>query len=84
MADARNHLVLRDIDNRDSDGAPFEFTGAPGKVISYLSGPVRSDLSTPAAAERLNAGIAAIRIGDLELANKYLSTLSIRVGRTGE
>lgn len=78
------HLTLRDVDNRDADGAAYEFTGTPAKLVGYLNGPVRSDLSTPQAAERLGAGIAAIRAGDLELANKHLATLSIYVGRAGE
>lgn len=75
-----NHLTLRDIDNRDADGAPYEFTGTPTKLISYLNGPVRSDLSTPAAAGRLDAAIAALRAGDIDEANKQLGTLSIHIG----
>lgn len=72
-------ITLRDLDNRDADGAPYEFTGTPVKVISYLDGPVRGDIHTPESTARLDEAIAAIRAGDITTANEHLTALSIRL-----
>ncbi len=37
-------ITLRDIDNRDHAGAPFEFSGDVEEVVTYLDGPLRGDL----------------------------------------
>jgi len=37
-------ITLRDMDNRDGDGAPFEFIGTVGRAIGYIDGPLRKDL----------------------------------------
>lgn len=39
------HYRLRDIDNRDGDGAPYETTGTLTALADYIDGPLRSDLT---------------------------------------
>lgn len=72
-------ITLRDLDNRDADGAQYEFTGTTVRVISYLHGPVRGDIHTPESTARLDEAIAAIRAGDITTANEHLTALSIRL-----
>lgn len=52
-----------DMDNRDDDNIPYEFTGDAEKVIRYLDGPVRRD-SLPPSIAKLDAAIQALRAGD--------------------
>jgi len=71
-------ITLRDVDNRDADGAPYEFTGSLDQVAAYLDGPLRSDLSDPEeSAEDLDAAIAHVRGGRLASANLILKPMSI-------
>ena len=71
---------MRDLDNRDEDGAPYEFTGSLDQVAGYLDGPLRSDLTDPAAsAADLDAAIEHVRGGRLASANLLLKPMSIRL-----
>ena len=65
-------IRLRDIDNRGDDGAPYEFTAEPEKVIGYLDGPLRRDLRDPEVAW-LGEAIAKVRSGDIDGANALLN-----------
>lgn len=40
--------LLRDIDNRDDDGAPYETVGPLEFLAEYIDGPLRSDLTDDA------------------------------------
>ncbi|MGJ3403238.1 hypothetical protein [Glutamicibacter sp. Je.9.36] len=37
-------ITLRDMDNRDDAGAPFEFTDTTDQAIKYIDGPLRKDI----------------------------------------
>lgn len=39
--------TLRDIDNRDDDGAPWETTATLPELAGYIDGPLLSDLTNP-------------------------------------
>lgn len=67
-------ITLRDVDNRDDAGAPFEFTNSPDSVVSYIDGPLRRDLRTD---EGLDDAVAAVRAGDLATANAILNPYSV-------
>lgn len=62
-------ITLRDIDNRDDDGAPFEATGPAEQIIRYLDGALRNDLTFDADASAIDDAIAAIRRGDIPRAS---------------
>ena len=71
-------ITLRDIDNRDQDGAPFEFTGSADQVIAYIDGALRSDLTEPELhADLLDEAIAHVRAGNLRAANSALNVMSV-------
>lgn len=38
---------LRDVDNRDDEGAPWETTGTLPELAGYIDGPLLGDLSSP-------------------------------------
>lgn len=63
-------ITLIDIDNRDGDGAPYEFTKGATSVCGYLDGPLRRDLRD---ATGLDEAIAHVRAGDLDAANAILN-----------
>lgn len=71
-------ITLRDIDNRDDAGAPFEFTGDVDSVVRYLDGAVRSDLTDGATAGAdLDEAIALLRGGSVEMASGLLRPMSV-------
>lgn len=72
-------IRLRDVDNRDDQNRPFVLRGSADDVIAYLEGPVRSDTRTRAGKHAIENGVAAIRRGDLQRANKHLRIVSIDV-----
>lgn len=73
--------TLRDIDNRDDDEAPYEFTGTAEQIIGYLNGPLRSDLVATYDTSRLDSAIEAVRTGDLEAANEHLADMAVHLRR---
>lgn len=67
-------ITLRDIDNRDGDGTPYEFTGGPEQVVGYIDGAVRGDLRDPSVqGAKLDTAIKLIRAGNLPVANQILN-----------
>jgi len=71
-------ITLRDIDNRDGDGAPFEFTGGVEAVVKYLDGAVRGDLTDGATAGAdLDEAIVYLRAGRVDQAIGLLRPMSI-------
>lgn len=70
-------ITLRDLDNRDADGAPFETTGTPEEIIGYLDTALRSDLTFDADGTVIDAAIAAVRADDLARANEELRALLV-------
>lgn len=53
---------LRDIDNRDDTGAPFEFTVPTlTEMIPYVDGPLRSDIWNPEGKETIDEAVDALR-----------------------
>lgn len=69
-------ITLRDVDNRDDGGAPYEFTGYARKVIGYLDGPLRGDVHDE---DGLDAAIEYVRAEDIDKANALLSRMSIHL-----
>ena len=46
MAELTRHYILRDIDNRDGDGSPYETVPLPLTMhAGYIDGPLIDDLS---------------------------------------
>lgn len=70
-------ITLRDIDNRDEDGAPYEITVAHESVIGYLDGPLRRDLTDAVFGEDIDEAINHVRAGRLDAANKILNPMSV-------
>lgn len=65
-------ITLRDIDNRDDDGGPYEFSGTTDQICGYLDGPLRGDLRDASSVD-VDSAIAAVRAADLATANKILN-----------
>jgi hypothetical protein len=63
-------LVLRDIDNRDEEMAPYEFIGEVETICGYIDGPVRKDSRDVTG---LDQALEAIRRGELGIANDHLN-----------
>lgn len=78
--------TLRDMDNRDDAGAPWEVTAPPAELVDYLNGPVRSDLADPSfgGTELLGDLIDAFESGDLPRAKKLGPLLCIHVREAGD
>lgn len=54
--------VLRDIDNRDDDGAPWECESPTlAGFIGYVDGPLRSDITGQEGLDALDEAIDALR-----------------------
>ena len=51
--------TMRDIENRDDSGAPWETTGTPAALADYIDGGLPSDLTDPSEAEEELRDIAA-------------------------
>lgn len=69
-------ITLRDIDNRDADGAPYEVTTDVESVIGYLDGPLRSDVVADSHAD-LDEAIEHVRAGRIDVANGLLRSMAI-------
>lgn len=71
-------ITLRDVDNRDENGAPYEITAAAESVAEYIGGPLRSDLTEAALHELdLDAAIEHVLAGRLAEANAILNPMSV-------
>lgn len=68
--------LLSDIDNRDGDGAPYEFHGEAEKVIGYLDGPLRHD-TLPGSVWKVDVAIGMVREGRFKEAHEVLHHLGI-------
>ena len=60
--------TLRDIDNRDDSGAPYEITDKPKRLVPYLDQAVRRDLTASADEGSLDELIGAFKTSDLAAA----------------
>jgi hypothetical protein len=69
---------LVDPDNRDDNGASFEFTGDAERVIKYLDGPVRRDVREESRFN-VDAAIAALRAGSLEAAEPFARNVGVYI-----
>jgi hypothetical protein len=77
-------ITLRDVDNRDENGAPYEITVAHESVIGYLDGPLRRDLTEPDLhADLIDAAIEHVRAGRIREANGLLNNMSIYLSVPG-
>lgn len=65
-------ITLRDVDNRDDAGAPYEFTGTREQIVGYLDGPLRSDLLDKGG-DWLAEAIRLVTLGDIASANELTS-----------
>ncbi|WP_102158717.1 hypothetical protein [Zhihengliuella halotolerans] len=59
---------LSDPDNRDDQGASYEFTGTADQIVAYLDGPVRADTVESNAYRAINRAITSLRAVDFEAA----------------
>lgn len=73
--------ILRDIDNRDDSGEPWETTGTAAELAGYIDGPLLDDITDPADAEEdLRAIAARMRAGTWEACDRrLLETLGVYI-----
>jgi hypothetical protein len=72
--------VLRDMDNRDDDGTPWEIESSLlAGFIPYVDGPLRSDLITKEAREAVDEAIDALRRENFPLAEERLRELGVYI-----
>ena len=76
-------ITLRDIDNRDGDGAPYEFTGTAEEICGYLDGPLRRDLTNNHDDDLFDA-MEAVGRGDIDAANAILRPMSVHLRTAGQ
>ena len=70
---------LRDMDNRDDDGAPFEFTtNTLAEMIPYVDGPLRSDVAVDGI-EAVDGAIDYLRRERFDLAKQELRNLGVYI-----
>ena len=74
------YYVLRDVDNRDDQGEPWE-TESPtlAGFISYVDGPLREDLATNEAKEKCDEAIEALRRENFPTAQEHLRQLGVYI-----
>lgn len=73
------YYVLRDMDNRDDNGEPWETTSPTlAGFIPYIDGPVRDD-TTVQGQEKLEKSIDALRRENFPLADAHLRELGIYI-----
>lgn len=83
----RNHnqedimkVRLRDIDNRDDQGAPYEVVTTLSKAARYIDGPVRRDLTDANTHdEALDQAIADLTAENIAAANRILNQFSVYI-----
>lgn len=56
--------TMRDVDNRDDAGAPFEFTGTLTQIAEYVDKPLRGDITNPGDVD-IDGLVKRLRAGDL-------------------
>lgn len=72
-------IRLRDADNRDDQNRPYILRGSVDDIVGYLEEAVLPDVRTRAGVHAIENGVAAIRRGDLQRANKHLRAVSVDV-----
>lgn len=71
---------LRDIDNRDDQGAPYEVVTTLSKAARYIDGPVRRDLTDANTHdEELDQAIADLTAENIAAANRILNQFSVYI-----
>ena len=72
------YYVLRDVDNRDDQGEPWEiaFPTLTG-FIGYVDGPLRDDVITPEGLEHVDAALEALRREWFPAAEKHLREVGV-------
>lgn len=75
--------ILRDLDNRDDSGEPFETNSTTLKdLASYIDGPLLSDLTDPSDGDELRQVAAEMREGRLsDEAEARLRELGVYIRR---
>ena len=72
--------VLRDVDNRDGDGEPWDTTSDQlAGFIGYVDGPLRSDVTTDEGREAVDEAIDALRREDFPLAEQRLREVGVYI-----
>lgn len=71
---------MRDIDNRDDDGTPFEVTAPTlAEFIPYVDGPLRGDVIGADGAESVDAAIDYLRRERFDLAAQELRGVGVYI-----
>lgn len=71
--------TLRDIDNRDEDGAPFEFTVSTlAEMIPYVDGALRGDV-LGSGVEHIDVAIDYLRRERFDLAEQELRKVGVYI-----
>lgn len=72
--------TLRDLDNRGDDDQPFEMRGDLVEIVTYLDGPLRSDLTDPEInGADVDAAIDRLADDQIEEANVILNRMCVYV-----
>lgn len=73
-------ITLQDLDNRDDEWTRYQFTGTAEKVIGYIDGPVRRDLTEVAVSTGLlDSAIEHLRAERFVAAASLLDGFAIRL-----
>lgn len=81
-----DHYILRDIDNRDDGGAPYETRPTTlADLANYVDGPLLSDLTDPSNADEVRSIAAEMREGRLsDESHARLRGLSVYIRKAVE
>ncbi len=85
-AETADHYILRDIDNRDDGGAPYETRPTTlADLANYVDGPLLSDLTDPSNADEVRRIAAEMREGRLsDESHARLRGLSVYIRKAVE
>ena len=71
---------LRDMDNRDDDGVPFEFSVPTlAEMIPYVDGALRGDVRDPEGQEAVDEAVDALRREWFQTAQARLKELGVYI-----
>lgn len=78
--------ILRDIDNRDDSGAPYETEPTTlADLANYVDGPLLSDLTDPGDGDEIRRIAAEMREGRLsDESNARLRELMVRIRKAAD
>lgn len=76
--------LLRDMDNRDDDWAPWEIRAKMlAEFVPYVDGPLRGDVRGGEGIDAVDRAVRALKGEDLEIAERSLRRVGVYISEVG-